>query len=247
MPQAEHNWDPPDDFPDDFDGYVGSSTFGYKETYQNGTRLLAILMLITDVADKPIEAIFSMGDGWTCSTDGRYAMHPANPDPRNPEKLPSKNTLYGKLAVRVAKDLGVELAAKGVRMQARGPLTDAYVWTGLNFHWKRDTFKYAGKAFADKGGSVEAEHLMPSKFLGLVVPGQVLVGTQATALAPTPAAPAVSNGVLEAELKKLVEISTTIQEFQIKAINLDGVIQSDTLKMQVLDTGTTGFWATYKK
>lgn len=238
MSTYDRDWEPPDDFLDDFDGTIRNPRFGFRDDYMEGTRLLAILPIIVLGMDKPVETIYSLGDGWQPSGDGKFCSHPSDPD-----KVPSKNTIYGKLMVRVGKELNPEMMALNVNMRTRGSSKDIRVWEGLRFHWKREKLAYKGKAFEDKGGSIEPEHLMPTKFLGL----------ETSATAPTvaipgaaPVAPTSSNQT-EDRLRELILTSPELKDFQMAAMRLPDVVTDERLCALVLDTGPAGFWSTHKK
>ena len=229
----DRDWDPQDEFADDFDGTIREARFAYREEYMDGTRLLAILPIIASGTDKPVEAIFSMGDGWVPSADGKFCSHPADPD-----KIPGKNSLYGKLLVRVGKVLRPELEQHKVDLRERGSSKDARVWEGMRFHWKREVILYKGKAFEEKGGQIEASHLLPTKFLGLET---AQAATQAAA------ATATIDGRIEDKLNSLVASSPDIQTFQIEAMRIPEVVADERLRMMVLDAGTGGYWAKNKQ
>lgn len=213
-------WDLETGLPNDFDGWVKTAKFGYKEEYAQAVQQRGGegVMLILDLDDEGGEAVaspgYSIGTGWIVSEDGKTISHPKRQNV-------VRGSMYGNLQTRVRKDLGVD-------MDSRGVPTDARCWEGLGFHWMQE--EHAVVSRGEAGAPTKATGLMPVEVLGAQKP---------TVKVEAPASD------IEKELIGMVG-KMGLKEFQVAAIRKPDVVGDDKLVASILDDGPTGFYATHK-
>lgn len=246
--QERGPWDTESGLIDDVDGYIASPHFGIKAEYSQAVSLSTAgeqkgLMFIIDVVDANGEVLggqgYSIGTGWIVSEDGLSISHATR-------KNVVTNTMYGQLQNRVVKELGVDMAPRGLP-------TEALAWDKLGFHWMQQKHKTVGGE--DKTG------LMPTEYIGMF--GEATpVETPAPAPAPAPARPAPaaparpaparaaapvaakSAGVIAAE--KLVAETGTVKEFILKAVKDQAITSDEKLMSEVMDDSVKGFFKSRK-
>ena len=142
--KVKDSWDLDTGLPDDFDFWITSSEFGYRNEYVSGE--VALLIWEGESPDEDVDSIiWPCGSGWEVVEQGRKVQHP--------KRVRFVNTsIIGKLINRVVEELGVDMAARGVA-------TEASVWNNLGFHMRREELEYGTGILEDKGG--KTTHLMP--------------------------------------------------------------------------------------
>lgn len=201
--------------PDDFDAVIARSWFGYKSEYQKGT----VPLLLLDLEGEEIESTnvaFSIGADWKI-VEGNRVEHPKG------KKRFVMTSMIGRLIDRVVNQIGIELWERGFP-------TEADIWQGLAFHWKREEFTFGPGILEEKGG--KTTHLMPTDFLPDYKIGEA-------------AAPAVEPE-LEGKLAALAKASDDFNSFAKAALKVPGVGDSPKLINSVLDESDKGFYAQHK-
>jgi len=202
--------------PDDFDAAVARSWFGYKEEYQKGQVPLLLLDLEGEEIE-PINVAFSIGAKWKIANGGNRVEHPKG------KKRFVMTSMIGRLIDRVVNQIGIE-------MWERGFPTEADIWTGLAFHWKREEITFSPGILEEKGG--KTTHLMPTDYLPDYKIGEA-------------AAPTVEPE-LEGKLATLAKASEDFNAFAKAALKVPGVGDSPKLINSVLDESDKGFYAQHK-
>lgn len=218
LPEVDDSWQTTSGLVDDFDCYIKSARWGFRQEYQNGEVLLLIMEGESPDVDMEQPIIWPAGKGWEVRDGGDRAVHPKR------SKFVDVS-MYGRLLNRVVKDLGVD-------MRARGKATEAKVWEGLGFHFKRETIQFGAGILEEKGGTTE--HLMPVAFLGERKAGQRKAGRAEAKAEPAEAV----DPELVAKLTKMARILDLVK-FQAKALEME---MPDELLNAVLDESETGFW-----
>ena len=203
--------------PDDFDALITRSWFDFKPEYQKGT----VPLLLFDLEGQEIEpqnVAFSIGADWKIVDGGKRVEHPKG------KKRFVMTSMIGRLIHRVAHEIGIEL-------WERGYPTEANIWTGLAFHWKREEFTFGPGILEEKGG--KTTHLMPTDFLPDFKVGEA-------------AAPAVEPE-LENRLVALAKASEDFNAFAKAAVKVTGVGDNPKLLNSVLDESDKGFYVQHKE
>ena len=217
-------WDTETGLANDIDGWIRNPRFGTKDEYLQAVTATGSeggQMFLVDLVDENEEIIgsqgYSIGSGWIVSDDGLSISHPKR-------KNVVGTSLYGLLQNRVVKELGVDMAARGLP-------TDAKSWDGLGFHWLQ-------QPHATVGGQ-EATGLMPVELL-----------TEKKAGAATPAEKKAAATPTEDTATKALAVLARANDqstFQEKALAMPSVANNDTLMASVLDEGPEGFWTTHQE
>jgi hypothetical protein len=202
--------------PDDFDAVITRAWFGYKQEYQKGE--VPLLLLDLEGNDiEPLNVAFSIGADWKIVDGGRRVEHPKG------KKRFVATSMIGRLIDRVVNQMGIE-------MWERGFPTEAEIWTGLAFHWKREEISFGPGILEEKGG--KTAHLMPIDYLPDFKIGEA-------------AAPAVEPE-LETKLTALAKASEDFNTFAKAALKVPGVGDNPKLINSVLDESEKGFYAQHK-
>lgn len=203
--------------PDDFDAAIVRSWFGYKAEYQKGEVPLLLLDLEGEEIE-PTNVAFSIGADWKIVEGGDRVEHPKG------KKRFVQTSMIGNLIHRVAHEMGIEL-------WERGYPTEAVIWNGLAFHWKREEFSFGPGILKEKEG--KTWHLMPTDFLPDFKVGEA-------------AAPTVEPE-LESKLAALAKASEDFNAFAKAAVKVTGVGDNPKLLNSVLDESDKGFYAQHKE
>jgi len=201
--------------PDDFDAVITKSWFGFKEEYQKGTVPLLLLDLEGPEIE-PLNVAFSIGADWKITDGGRRVEHPK-------KKRFVRTSMIGNLMDRVVNKMGIP-------MWERGYPTEADIWTGLAFHWKREEITFGPGILEEKGG--KTSHLMPTDYLP-----DFQVGEGAT--------PAVEPA-LESKLAALAKAAENFNAFAKAALKVPGVGDNPRLINGILDESEKGFYAQHR-
>ena len=207
-------WETDAGLPDDFDFWITSSKFGYRNEYMSGE--VALLIWEGESPDEDVASIiWPCGSGWEVVEQGKKVQHPKR-------VRFVATSIIGKLINRVVKELGVDMAARGVA-------TEASVWNNLGFHMRREELEYGTGILEDKGG--KTTHLMPVAVLEKPAEKKAIAAVTVQGLTG----------------KKLVALAKKLdrEEFQRRAMDMEDVVASDDLIAQVLDDSDEGFWAKY--
>jgi hypothetical protein len=222
--QVKDSWDLDSGLPDDFDFYITSATFGYRQEYMNGE--VPLLIWEGESPDEDVESIiWPCGQGWEVIKGGAEVQHPK----RNRFV---KTSMMGKLISRVVNELGVD-------MRSRGPATRADVWKGLGFHMKREEIEYGSGILEDRGG--KTTHLMPVAVLEKTrTKGKVADRETPSSERETKSEKSSS----EITMKKLAALATKLsrEEWQKKALDMPDVVADDDLLGRVLDDSEEGLY-----
>ncbi len=202
--------------PDDFDAVITRSWFGFKEEYQKGQVPLLLLDLEGEEIE-PTNVAFSIGADWKIVDGGHRVEHPKG------KKRFVMTSMIGRLIDRVVNQMDIE-------MWERGFPTEADIWTGLAFHWKREEITFGPGILEEKGG--KTTHLMPTDYLPDYKVGEA-------------AAPAVEPE-LETKLAALAKASDDFNAFAKAALKVTGVGDNPKLINSVLDESDKGFYAQHK-
>jgi hypothetical protein len=111
----------------------------------------------------------------------------------------------------------------------KGFPTQADIWNGLAFHWKREEISFGKGIMSDKGG--KTTHLMPSDYLPNYAGAEV----------PVTVAPDLEN-----KLAALTKASPDYAAFVKSAVKLPGVGDNAKLLNSVLDDSAKGFYSQHK-
>jgi hypothetical protein len=246
--QERGPWDTESGLIDDVDGYISNPHFGIKEEYSQAVSLSTAgeqkgNMFLFDVVDANGEVLggqgYSVGTGWVVSEDGLSISHATR-------KNVVTNTMYGQLQNRVVKELGVDMASRGLP-------TEAIAWDKLGFHWMQQKHKTVS--------GEEKTGLMPTEYIGMfgeAAPAETPAPTPVPAPAPArPVAPArpaparaaapaaaKSAGIVAAE--KLVAETGTVKEFILKAVKDPSITGDEKLMSEVMDDSIKGFFKSRK-
>lgn len=213
--KEKSSWDTDSGLVDEADFWITEPYWGYRDEYQNGE--ISLLILVGESPDEDLESIiFPCGSGWEVVEQGKKVQHPKR-------VRFVKTSLVGRLIDRVVKELGVNMAERGIA-------TDASVWRGLGFHFRREEISYGSGILEDRGGKVN--HLMPVAVLEKPAEKKV---------EPTPAA----EGKPDLTEKKLAALAKKLdrEEFQKRAMDMTEVVENDDLMGAVLDDSPEGYWA----
>jgi len=202
--------------PDDFDAVIVRSWFGYKEEYQKGTVPLLLLDLKGPEIE-PVNVAFSIGADWKIVEGGKRVEHPKG------KKRFVQTSMIGHLIDRVVNKMGIE-------MWERGFPTEADIWTGLAFHWKREEITFGPGILEEKGG--KTTHLMPTDYLPDFKVGEAAVP--------------VVEPALESKLAALAKASEDFNSFAKAALKVPGVGDNPKLINSILDESERGFYAQHK-
>jgi hypothetical protein len=230
--QEQDAWALESGLPNDVDGWMKNNRFGTKEEYAQAVKLtveeaeqqvggVAGLMFITDLYNEDGEQIgsqgFSVGSGWIPSEDGKSMHHPTR-------KNVVDSSRYGQLQRRVIKELGVNMSQYGVPTQADS-------WDNLGFHWMlEEHVTIQGKE--PKRGIMPTIFLGKKEIKGAPAAEAPKAGEQGTKL----------TGDVEAELKKLLEVSPNVSVFQKAALKIEAVTKNDDLMADILNDGPDGYY-----
>lgn len=220
---------------DEFDGEVQRAWFATDARYNDGKSIMLHLEIKTTDPDVPeVTEKFPVGTGWDSTDGGATIVHEKGKTQFN------SSSIYGKILDLVKKDGGILHDVLPV-LKSRGPSTNAAIWVGLTFHFKKTEFNYGAEIGAKS-------RVIPVKFLGEGAQPS-LPTTAATAPAATevaaPAASAVeADPVVLAKLRSAAKDSPTHQAFLDAAIAVDGVLTNDALMAALVDETATGFYAT---
>jgi hypothetical protein len=201
--------------PDDFDAQISSATFGFKAEYRDGKVPLLLLELEGEEIE-PTTAAFSIGTDWQITEGGHRVEHV-----RGKKRFVS-TSMIGRLIERVAKQMEVPLWERGFP-------TEADIWTGLAFHWKREEVNFGKGILEETGG--KTTHLMPTDFL------------------PNYATGDTTNNIepdMEARLIALAKASSDSSAFARTALKMPGVAANTMLINSILDDSGKGFYALHK-
>ena len=201
--------------PDDFDAQIIESVFGFVAEYQEGK--VPLLLLSLEGKDiEPQEVAFSIGADWKIIDNGRQVEHAKG------KKRFVATSMIGRLINRVCNEMNVALWDKGFPTQAD-------IWNGLAFHWKREEISFGKGIMSEKGG--KTSHLMPSDYLPNYAGAEV----------PVTVAPDLEN-----KLAALTKASADYAAFVKSAVKLPGVGDNAKLLNSVLDDSPNGFYAKHK-
>ena len=198
--------------PDDFDAVIAKGWFGFKSEYQQG-KVPLLLLDLEGPEVEPLNVAFSIGADWKIVDGGKRVEHPKG------KKRFVRTAMIGHLIHRVVEQMGIPLWEKGFP-------TEADIWTGLAFHWKREDITYGAGILEDKGG--KTTHLMPTDHLA------DFIAIEATA-------PAIEPD-LQATLVALAKASNDTQSFIKAALKVPGVSDNPQLVNSIIDGGETGFY-----
>jgi hypothetical protein len=201
--------------PDDFDAQISSASFGFKPEYQDGK----VPLLLLDLEGKEIEpttVAFSIGADWKITEGGHKVEHPKG------KKRFVATSMIGRLIDRVVNQMGVP-------MWERGFPTEADIWPGLSFHWKREDIDFGKGILAEKGG--KTTHLMPTDFLANYAGGET---------------PATIAPEMEGKLAALAKAGPDYNSFIKAAVKVPGVGDNTKLLNSILDESAKGFYNTRK-
>lgn len=195
MANERKSWETESGLPDDFEGTVVAAKFDTPADYVQGTMI--VLVLAIDTPLRQMQQYVSIGAGFSIQDDGRRVVHEEG-------KGFQQNSYYGRIIERCAKDLGMMDL-----LQGRGEDTDAQVWVGLRFHWKREKHEFGS-------GLEEREHLMPVAFLGEVEISEAQAAGAASGTGEE-AAPAGSADEKKAAKKAEVKAKSDLKDIAIEA------------------------------
>ena len=201
--------------PDDFDAQISNATFGFKAEYQDG-KVPLLLLELEGKEIEPTTVAFSIGADWKVTEGGHRVEHPRG------KKRFVATSMIGRLIERIVKQMEVPL-------WERGYPTDADIWTGLAFHWKREDVTFGKGILEEKGG--KTTHLMPTDFLSAYATGET-----ANNIAPD----------MEAKLAALAKTSPDSSSFAKAALKVPGVAANTTLINSILDDSSKGYYALHK-
>ena len=162
---------------DDFDGVISEANFEINAQYaaKSGTQD-PMLTLIVDAPDieKPVEIRYACGAAkqWEIKENGGELVSGKNPDIRRF----NQNSRAGELVDRIFELVGGSDKVKGQDFFINKGffMTQAGFYTGLNFHWKRESKKTVSGESRDI--------TMPCKYLGEVtVAGKPAAGAAGAA------------------------------------------------------------------
>jgi len=203
--------------PDDFDAVITRAWFGYKNEYKQGTVPLLLLDLEGPEIE-PLNVAFSIGADWRITDGGHRVEHPKG------KKRFVKTAMIGHLIYRVVTEMGIP-------MWERGFPTEADIWTGLAFHWKREEISFGPGILEDKGG--KTTHLMPIDHL----PDFKIDEDTTPSVEPE----------IEAKLATLAKASDDFNSFAKAAVKIPGVGDNSKLVGTILDESEQGFYAQHKE
>lgn len=143
---SDESWETTSGLLDDFDGEVVESYFGYNPQYGGGDTLLLNWKVKTAEGDQDL--LISCGKKWETVDGGKSAQRTDG----GKEQF-VKTSHYGMILERVKKLGAIDV------LRTRGRATEADLWTGTRWHFKREKVSYGGE-IGDK------EKVMPVDFLG---------------------------------------------------------------------------------
>jgi len=213
--KEKSSWDTDSGLVDECDFFITEPYWGYRDEYQSGE--VPLLILGGESPDEDIESIiFPCGAGWEVMEQGRKVQH-------SKRVRFVKTSLVGRLIDRVCKELKVNMAERGLA-------TDASVWKGLGFHFRREEITFGSGILEASGGKVN--HLMPVAVL------EKPAEKKAEKALVAEGKPDLTEKKLAAMAKKLDR-----EEFQKRAMDMEDVVANDDLMGQVLDDSDAGYWA----
>jgi len=225
MPEEQKSaWETESGLIDDVDAWIANPHFGFKEEYAQAVMQTSGeqggAMFIVDLEDEDGNVIGSQG--WSIGTGWEISDDGLSiSHPKRSNVVHS--TLYGQLQNIVTKELGL-------KMDDYGLPTEASSWNGLGFHWmQKEHVTVSGK---------KVNGLMPTHFLG--------EKGKTSKPAPKKATPSKASGA-EAEALKIVAGSSSVKEFQMKAMRVPAIVNDEKLMAKCLDDGPDGFYATHKE
>lgn len=216
MPATREDFELESGLPDDFDAVIAKAWFGFKAEYQKGQVPLLLLDLEGPEVE-PLNVAFSIGGDWNIVDGGKRVEHSKG------KKRFVRGAMIGHLIDRVAVQMGIPLWERGFP-------TEANIWTGLAFHWKREDITYGAGILEDKGG--KTTHLMPTDHLADFTAGE------AAALTVEPE--------LEVHLAALAKASADLTSFVKAAVKIPEVSANSALINQLIDDTENGFYARHK-
>lgn len=246
------SWELESGLPDNLTVTIEDARFTYDARYNNGESLLLEWVCSSDDPDNAeLTLNFSCGSNWEAADGGRQATHPK-------KHAFVKTSRVGKMISRV-----MELGA-GPVLEARGPMTDAQVWVGLQFHMARET--------ADYGGEIGSrEFLMPTAFVGTKdgkekgtktgTKVQPPAATNATPSAPSvspameasssasPTTPKINPKALKAVIQ-YAQQAATLEDWQVLCAGDEAILNEDSLLTAIYTdegTGEGSLWAKYHR
>lgn len=230
----DESWETETGLLDDYVGTITRSWFATDARYQDGNVILLHWEIATTDPDHPeVTEKFPVGSGWDSADGGATVAHEKGRQKFNVQSI------YGKIVDRVTKADGVLHDVFPV-MKQRGRPTQANIWEGLTFRFKREEFNYGGEIGT-------RSRVMPVAFQGegaqAPIPGATAAA--APAAAPAPAAAAVEvDPVAEARLRAAAKEAGSHQAFLDAALEIDGVATNDALMASLVDDTSAGFYAT---
>lgn len=234
-------WETESGLLEQYTGTITRSWFATDARYNDGNTMMLHWEIATNDPEIPeVTEKFPIGGGWDSSDGGATVVHEKGKQKFN------NSSIYGKIVKRVNDADGVLHDVLPVLKQ-RGRPTNASIWDGLTFEFKREEFDYGG----DIG---KKARVMPQKFLGenAQAPLAVAEAPAAAPAAPAAAAPVAApaatavevDPVVAAKLRQAAKNSPTHQAFLDAAMEIDGVVTNEALLSSVVDDGASGFYAT---
>lgn len=232
----DESWETESGLLDQYQGTIRRSWFATDARYQDGNVILLHWEVDTNDPDVPeVTEKFPVGSGWDSADGGDTVVHEKGKAKFN------KNSIYGKIVDRATKPEGSLHDAFPV-LKGRGRPTQANIWDGLTFDFKREEFDYG----SDIGVK---SRVMPVKFLGENAQPSLATSTEAKpAAAPAQeAAPAAEvDAKTSALLRNAAKAADTHTAFLDAAMEIDGVVTNDALLATLVDDSDAGFYAQNK-
>jgi hypothetical protein len=218
-------WELESGLPNDVDAWMVNCHFGKNDEYMSAvsktddaTTGTQFIFDLVDAEGNEVGSVgYSVGSGWTPSSDGLTITHDKRANV-------IRGTRYGDFQEKV-------LVTMKVDMRGRGAPIEAKIWEGFGAHWMQED----KKSVSGKVNKV----LYPVSFLGFKE------GIAKKTGAPE-AEPVVVDELLMAKLVNLAQ-TKKLKEFQLAALKLPEAVANEGLMAQIVNDAADGFWATHQK
>lgn len=171
----DDTWNLEQGLDDDFDWYITNAAFVKDPDYKADVFVLRMDGYSPDPDVSTTKILWSLGEGWVSYDGGRTVTHEQG------RKTFVATSIMGRLLRRV-RQIAEQESPQLAQILASRKATDASIWVGLGFHFRREEMKF-GRGFRE---GEEPTHLMPVRFLGVFQVGQPAQGGVAAPATPPP-------------------------------------------------------------
>lgn len=228
----------------DYEGIVTDAWFQTDSNVQDGNVYMLSLEIKTEDPDHAqVFERYTCGPDWVSVDGGKTVQHPSK------SKF-NRNSQMGRLIDRI-----IEIGAVDV-LGGRGTPRDAGIWAGTTWYMEGVTSKGKIRSGPNAGQDYESTKNFPTKFLGLVNPGETKADMSALTAHSVTGMPEYADGAgwarhadfeKVAALAPLAKVSVSHADFMDKAFALPGVMDNNDLVAALAEDGTGSLYQVLKE